>query len=224
VVLWDGGNNDFSFYKPDLQITIVDPHRPGDELSYYPGEVNLRRSDVVIINKVDSAEKHNIETVRRNVVKVAPNAIVMEAALDIKTDDPAVVTGKRVLVIEDGPTLTHGGMKTGAGTIAAQRHNAAELIDPRPFLVGKLKDTFSEYPGIGKLLPAMGYGKEQLADLEATINSTVCDAVVIGTPIDLGRLVDIKHPNTRVYYELEEKSGPSLVDILDEFISDHNLK
>ncbi|MCP4123508.1 MAG: GTPase [Bacteroidetes bacterium] len=224
VVLWDGGNNDFSFYKPDLQITIVDPHRPGDELSYYPGEVNLRRSDVVIINKVDSAEKHNIETVRRNVGKVAPNAIVMEAALDIKTDDPAVVTGKRVLVIEDGPTLTHGGMKTGAGTIAAQRHNAAELVDPRPFLVGKLKETFEEYPGIGKLLPAMGYGKEQLSDLESTINNTVCDAVVIGTPIDLGRLVDIKHPNTRVYYELEEKSGPSLADILNEFISDHNLK
>ncbi len=224
VVLWDGGNNDFSFYKPDLQITIVDPHRPGHELTYYPGEVNLRRADVVLINKVDSASKEGIEIVKKNIAEVVPGAKVIEAALDIKVDDPSLIQGKKVLVVEDGPTLTHGGMQTGAGTIAAQRNGATELIDPRPFLKGKLKETFEEYPNIGTLLPAMGYGKQQLKDLEETINRTACDAVVIGTPIDLGRLIDIKHPNTRVYYNLEEKEDAGLASVLDQFINKHQLK
>jgi predicted GTPase len=224
LILWDGGNNDFPFYRPDLQVTVVDPHRAGHELRYYPGEVNLRRADVVIINKVDSATQEGIDTVRRNAADIAPNARVIETALEISIDDPGIVMDKQVLVVEDGPTLTHGGMKTGAGTIAALRHGAAGLIDPRPFLVGKLKDTFEEYPDIGTLLPAMGYGEQQLADLEATINAAAFDAVVIGTPIDLGRLIDIKSPNTRVYYELKETSEGSLEAILDDFIENQRLK
>ncbi|MGZ8754866.1 MAG: cyclic 2,3-diphosphoglycerate synthase, partial [Acidimicrobiia bacterium] len=203
VIVWDGGNNDFSFFKPDLQITVADPHRPGHELRYYPGEVNVRMADVVVINKVDSADPEGVATVRTNVAAANPEAVIVEAASRVRIDDAEVVRGKRVLVVEDGPTLTHGGMKIGAGVVAALRNGAAELVDPRPYLVGRLRETFEIYPDIGTVLPAMGYGDDQLGDLEATINATDCDSVVIGTPIDLSRIVDIKKPNTRVFYDLE---------------------
>jgi predicted GTPase len=224
VILWDGGNNDFSFYKPDLNITVADPHRPGDELSYYPGEVNLRIADAVVINKMDSASPEGIQTVRKNIEKVNPGAVVIDGASPISVDDPSVIKGKRVLVVEDGPTLTHGEMKLGAGTIAAQKFGAGEIIDPRPFTVGKLSETFEIYPNIGKLLPAMGYSDQQLKDLETTINNTDCDSVIIGTPIDLNRLIDIKKPNTRVYYDLQEIGKPDLKDLLEDFVKKHNLK
>lgn len=224
VILWDGGNNDFPFYKPDLNFTVVDPHRPGHELSYYPGEVTLRLADVVIINKIDTADAKGIQTVRESIAKVNPNAIVVDAASPIKVDNPALIRGKRVLVIEDGPTLTHGEMKIGAGTVAAQKYGAAELVDPRPFTVGKLSKTFQIYPNIGTLLPAMGYGDEQLKDLEETINNTICDSVIIGTPIDLNRIIKINKPNTRVYYDLQEIGDPNLHEILDGFVKKYVLK
>lgn len=224
VILWDGGNNDFPFYKPDLNFTVVDPHRPGHELTYYPGEVTLRLADVVVINKIDTADAKGIQTVRESIAKVNPNAIVVDAASPIKVDNPSLIRGKRVLVIEDGPTLTHGEMKIGAGTVAAQKYGAAELVDPRPFTVGKLKTTFQIYPNIGTLLPAMGYGDQQLKDLEETINKTDCDSVIIGTPIDLNRIIKINKPNTRVYYDLQEIGNPNLNDILDEFVKKHVLK
>jgi len=224
VVLWDGGNNDFPFYTPDLNITVVDPHRPGNELSYYPGEVTLRLSDVVVINKMDTAGPEGIQTVRESIAKVAPKAVVVDAASPIKVDDASLIKGKRVLVVEDGPTLTHGEMKLGAGTVAAMKFGAAELIDPRPFTVGKLSETFAIYPNIGTLLPAMGYSAQQLKDLETTINNTDCDSVVIGTPIDLNRLINIKKPNTRVYYDLQEIGDPNLTQVVDEFVKKFNLK
>ena len=224
VVLWDGGNNDFPFYVPDLNMTVVDPHRPGNELTYYPGEVTLRLADVAIINKMDSAAPEAIQQVRESIAKVAPDAIVVDAASPIKVDDPSVIKGKKVLVVEDGPTLTHGGMKLGAGTVAAQKFGAAELVDPRPYTVGKLSETFRIYPNIGTLLPAMGYSEQQLKDLETTINNTECDAVVIGTPIDLNRIINIKKPNTRVYYDLQEIGYPNLTEIIDDFVEKHNLK
>ena len=223
VIVWDGGNNDFSFFKPDLQLTVADPHRPGHELRYYPGEVNVRVADVVVINKVDSADPRGVETVRQNIKALNPTAVIVEAASTVRIDDPDVVRGKRVLVIEDGPTLTHGGMKIGAGVVAARRNGATELVDPRPFLVGRLRETFEMYPEIGTILPAMGYGEEQLRDLEATINATDCEAVVIATPIDLNRIVDIRKPNTRVFYDLEELSKPDLSDLLAGFIEKHAL-
>ncbi|MBN2746821.1 MAG: hypothetical protein JXR34_08850 [Bacteroidales bacterium] len=223
VVLWDGGNNDFSFYKPDLTITVVDPHRPGHEIAYYPGEVALRLADVAVINKMDSAAPDAIQIVRQNIAAVNPNAIVVDAASPLKVDDPSVIKGKRVLVVEDGPTLTHGEMKLGAGTVAAQKFGAAELIDPRPFVVGKLAETFQIYPNIGVLLPAMGYSEQQLTDLQETINRTDCDSVVIGTPIDLQREIKINKPSTRVYYDLQEIGAPDLVGVIDDFTKKHNL-
>lgn len=223
VVLWDGGNNDFPFFKPDLNITVVDPHRAGHELKYYPGEVTLRLADVVVINKMDSSSPEGIQTVRESIAKVAPKAIVVDGASPIKVDDPKIIKGKKVLVVEDGPTLTHGEMKIGAGTVAAQKFGAAELVDPRPFTVGKLSETFSIYPNIGTLLPAMGYSDQQLKDLETTINNTICDAVVIGTPIDLNRLIKISKPNTRVYYDLQEIGYPNLEEVIEEFVAKHNL-
>jgi predicted GTPase len=223
VVLWDGGNNDFPFYKPDLNFTVVDPHRPGNELTYYPGEVTLRLADVVVINKMDTADAKGIQTVRESIAKVNPKAIVVDAASPIKVDNPAIIKGKRVLVIEDGPTLTHGEMKIGAGTVAAQKYGAKELVDPRPFTVGKLTTTFQIYPNIGTLLPAMGYGEQQLKDLEETISNTDCESVVIGTPIDLNRIIKINKPNTRVYYDLQEIGDPNLDQILDEFVKKHGL-
>ncbi|MEA2057870.1 MAG: GTP-binding protein, partial [Actinomycetota bacterium] len=223
VIVWDGGNNDFSFYEADLTITVVDPHRPGHELRYYPGEVNLRMADVVVINKIDSADLAGIEEVRANIAKVNPSAKVIDAASTLRLENPSVVEGKRVLVVEDGPTLTHGGMKIGAGVVAAAKYGATEFIDPRPYLVGKLKETFETYPDIGTILPAMGYGEEQLRDLEATINGTDCDAVVIGTPIDLARVVKIEKPHTRVFYDLQEIGKPDLADVLEGFVAEHSL-
>ncbi len=224
VILWDGGNNDFPFYQSDLSITVADPHRAGHELNYFPGEVNLRMADVVVINKIDSSHPEDIQTVRENIAKVNPNATVVDGASPIKVDDVSVIKGKKVLVVEDGPTLTHGEMKIGAGTVAAQKFGASEIIDPRPYTVGRLQDTFKTYPNIGALLPAMGYGEEQIKDLEKTINKTECDSVIIGTPIDLNRVVNIKKPNTRVYYDLDEIGKPDMNELIDEFIQKHNLK
>ena len=223
VILWEGGNNDFPFYKSDLHVTVIDPHRPGHELTYYPGEVTLRIADVVVINKMDSADAAGIQTVRRSIAAVNPDAIVVDGASTIKVEDPSVIKGKKVLVVEDGPTLTHGEMKIGAGVVAAQKFGAAGLVDPRPYTVGRLSETFEKYPEIGTLLPAQGYGEVMLKDLETTINSTECDAVVIGTPIDLSRIIDIKKPNTRVYYNLQEIGSPNLDEILANFGKKHNL-
>jgi predicted GTPase len=224
VILWDGGNNDFPFYKPDLMITVTDPHRAGHELKYYPGEVTLRIADVVVINKMDSAGPEAIQIVRDSIDKVNPKAIVIDGASPIKVDDSTLIKGKRVLVVEDGPTLTHGEMKLGAGVVAARKFGAAELVDPRPFTVGRLSETFRLYPNIGTLLPAMGYGDQQLKDLETTINNTDCDSVIIATPIDLNRIIKIKKPNTRVYYDLQEIGEPNLSEVIDEFVKKHKLK
>jgi len=223
VILWDGGNNDFPFYEPDLMITVVDPHRPGHELGYYPGEVTLRMADVVVINKIDSADYAGIQTVRDNIARVNPGALVVDAASTITVDAPELIRGKRVLVVEDGPTLTHGEMKIGAGIVAAQRFGAAAIVDPREFAVGRLADTFETYPGIGKLLPAMGYGPQQVRDLAATIAATPCDSVVVATPIDLCRVVQIDKPSTRVSYELQEIGHPDLDGILGDFLSEMRL-
>ncbi len=223
VIIWDGGNNDFPFYHSDLHITVTDPHRAGHGMQYYPGEVTLRMSDVVIINKIDSAHPDDIQTIRQILAEVIPGRPVIEAASPIAVNDMNVIRGKDVLVIEDGPTVTHGGMKTGAGTLAAQKFGASRIIDPRPFLVGEIRDTFVKYPDIGALLPAMGYGEKQLKDLEATINQCACDAVIIGTPIDLSRVIRINKPSTRVYYELQSIGKPSLEDIIHDFVT-HKLK
>jgi len=223
VVLWDGGNNDFPFYQPDLMVTVVDPHRPGHELSYYPGEVTLRIADAVVINKMDSATPSGIQVVRENIEKINPGALVIDGASPIQVEDPSVIKGKKVLVVEDGPTLTHGEMKIGAGIVAARKYGALEIVDPRPFTTGKLSKTFEIYPEIGTLLPAMGYGEEQLKDLETTINNTDCESVVIGTPIDLNRIIDIKKPTTRVFYDLQEIGTPNLEGLIDEFVKKHNL-
>jgi predicted GTPase len=223
VILWDGGNNDFSFYQTDLQITVVDPHRPGHELLYYPGEISLRLADVAVINKMDSADAAGIQTVRKNIAAVNPRATVIDAASTLDVVDPSVIKGKMVLAIEDGPTLTHGEMKIGAAVVAAQKFDAAGFVDPRPYTVGKLSDTFKTYPNIGVLLPAMGYGEQQLRDLEATINRTECDSVVIGTPIDLSRIIKINKPFTRVNYNLQEIGKPNLDGVLGDFIKQHKL-
>ena len=217
VILWDGGNNDFPFYKPDLMVTIVDPHRPGHELSYYPGEITLRIADVVVINKINSADIDSIETVRANVNRVNPKATVIDAVSTITVEKPELIKGKRVLAIEDGPTMTHGEVEFGAGVLAARRLGAAEIIDPRPFAVGKIAETFKIYPNIGKLLPAMGYGEQQMKDLAATIDKCNCDSVVIATPIDLGRVIKISKPNTRVEYALQEIGHPDMEDALKGF-------
>jgi predicted GTPase len=222
VILWDGGNNDFPFYRPDLAIAVLDPHRPGHELAYYPGEVCLRMADVAVINKIDSAPADAVRKVEDNIRRVNPEAIIIKAESVITVDKPDMIKGKRVLVIEDGPTLTHGEMKIGAGTVAAQRYGAKELVDPRPFTVGKLRETFEIYPDIGTLLPAMGYSEQQLKDLEITVNNTECDSVIIGTPIDLTRVIRINKPNTRVYYELKETGSPNIEDILKNFINSLN--
>ncbi len=217
VVVWDGGNNDLPFYMPDLHITIVDPHRAGHETSYYPGETNVLLSDVIIINKVDTAPPEGINAVRESVRQLNPGAIVIEAASPVSVDDADLIKGKRVLVIEDGPTLTHGEMTFGAGIVAAQKYGAAEIVDPRPYTVASITATYEKYPRIGTLLPAMGYGAEQLKDLETTINSTECDTVIVATPIDLGRIIKISKPSVRVRYELQETGKPSLGDVIRDF-------
>lgn len=219
IILWDGGNNDFSFYQPDLAITLADPHRVGSELTYYPSEIVLRMSDVVIINKIDTAQPESVQQLRQNILRVKQDVTIVDAASPVSVDDSQLIKGKRVLCIEDGPTLTHGEMKIGAAVVAAQKYGAAEIIDPRPYITGKLTRTFENYPGIGKLLPAMGYGAEQMRDLQETINRTDCDTVIVGTPIDLNRVIKIEKPNTRVYYDLEDIGNPKLEQILDNFIN-----
>jgi len=219
VILWDGGNNDMSFYKTDLQITVVDPHRPGHELSYYPGQTNLLLADVVVINKIDSADPEDVMIVRENVRAYNPKAVIIDAASPVSVAKPEMILGKKVLVVEDGPTLTHGEMTYGAGVVAAEKFGAAELIDPRPFTVKSITETFKKYPDIGIILPAMGYGKQQVKDLEDTINKTKCDLVVIATPIDLGKLININKPSVRVFYGLQEIGAPNLQGVLENFVS-----
>jgi predicted GTPase len=218
VIVWDGGNNDIPFYRPDLTITMTDPHRPGDELSYYPGAANLRMADVAIINKIDSARPEDVRAVRESIQRINAGATIIEAASPPRVDKPELIRGKRVLVIEDGPTVTHGGMPYGAGTIAARKYGAAEIVDPRPFAVGSIADTFRVYPQTGALLPAMGYGAAQVRDLEATIGQVACDAVIVGTPIDLRRVLTIEQPTARVTYELEERTHPDLDAILTHML------
>ncbi len=219
VILWDGGNNDFSFYVPDLQITVADPLRAGNEVSFYPGEVSLRLAHVVIINKIDSASPEQIQIVRENIARTNPRATVIDAASPIYVDQPELIRGKRVLCVEDGPTLTHGMMKYGAGIVAARKFQAAQIVDPRPYVSGELTQTFRMYPDIGTLLPAMGYSEVQKRDLEETINRTECDSVIIATPIDLNRIIHIKKPTVRVGYELQEIGSPNLEEVLEEFCS-----
>jgi predicted GTPase len=218
IILWDGGNNDTSFYKPDLHIVVADPHRPGHELSYYPGETNFLTADVIVINKVDSAEPAGVKTVEENIRRYNPKAAVVKAnsRLEVKRED--VIRGKRVLVVEDGPTLTHGEMAYGAGVVAAKRFGAAEIVDPRPWITGTIAETFEKYPDIGTLLPAMGYGEKQVQDLEKTINAADCDGVVVATPIDLNRIISINKPSVRVRYELEELPSEAETPGLEEII------
>jgi predicted GTPase len=216
VVLWDGGNNDLPFYVPDIHITVVDPHRPGHELTYFPGRANLLMAHVVVINKIDTATADGIAAVRASILALNPKAQVVDAASPITVDRPAEIKGKRVLVVEDGPTLTHGEMAYGSGTVAARVHGAAQIVDPRPYVTGKIKNTFEKYPRIGALLPAVGYGDEQVADLEATIRRVPCDLVIVATPVDLTRIIRIDKPMMRVRYSLKEISTPTLEDILKE--------
>ena len=218
IILWDGGNNDIPFYQPDFHITVVDPHRPGNEVSYFPGLLNLLLADVVVINKIDTAHPEDVEKVRANVKRTNPQARVIDAASPIFVDNPQVIKDKNVLVVEDGPTLTHGGMSYGAGVVAAEKFGAKSLVDPRPFAVGEIKGIFQKYPHIGTLLPAMGYGTKQIKDLENTINRSPCEAVVIGTPVDLRRFLKINKPSTQVRYELQEIGSPDLEDVLNGFL------
>ncbi|HPB01661.1 MAG TPA: cyclic 2,3-diphosphoglycerate synthase [Bacteroidales bacterium] len=224
IILWDGGNNDFPFIKPDLMFTIVDPQRAGHELTYYPGETTLRIADVVVINKIESCDLADLQLVRSNIAKVNPNAVVVDAVSPTFVDKPELIKDKRVLVVEEGPTVTHGEIEYSYGSVTAQKYGAAELVDPRPYAVGKLAETFKIYPNIGTLLPSMGYGDQQVKDLEATIAKVPCDAVVIATPIDLQRIIKINQPTVKVDYELQEIGHPDLEEILDDFIAKHNLK
>jgi len=214
IIVWDGGNNDLPFYAPDLQIVVVDPLRPGNEVSYYPGEVNLRMADIVVINKVDSATRLNLKVVRENIRRMNSNAKIVEAASEIHVDDKSNIRGKKVLVVEDGPTVTHGEMKEGVGAIAAHRYKAKSLVNVRPYAVGSIKRTYEKYPHLGRVLPAMGYGENQIRDLETTINAVKCDSVVLGTPIDLRRIMRIREPAVRVRYEIRETTKPTLDELL----------
>ena len=218
IILWDGGNNDMPFYKPDLFLVVVDPHRPGHELLFYPGESNLLMADVLVINKMDTADPENVATVKINIASVNPSATVIEAASPVKVEEPDAIKGKRCLVVEDGPTLTHGGMKFGAGVVAAEKFGASEIVDPRPWITGTIAETFETYPDIGKLLPAMGYGEQQIKDLESTINAADCDAVLIGTPIDLRKVLHIEKPSVRVTYDLKEIGKPTVAEVLTPFM------
>ncbi len=218
VIIWDGGNNDFPFIRPDLMITLADPHRPGHESAFYPGEMNIRLADIVLINKVNTAQPKDVDCVLENVKKINANAQIIKGVSTITAEDPEKITGKRVLVIEDGPTVTHGGMKYGAATVAARKHQAQELIDPRPYAVGSIKQTFAKYPHLDKVLPAMGYGKKQMQELEETINKTDCDVVVSGTPIDLNRILTTKKPLVRVRYQAGEETVADLEAVVDRFL------
>jgi predicted GTPase len=227
IIIWDGGNNDTSFFRADLTITVVDPHRAGHELNYFPGKTNVLLADIIIINKIDSANLQQINEVRTNVLKLNPDAAIVEAASPVSLEninDYKKIEGKKVLIVEDGPTLTHGEMKYGAGTIAANKFGAFEIIDPRPFAVKSIKDTFKKYPEIGKLLPAMGYGSKQIKDLEITINNSKCDTVIIGTPIDLRRVIKINKPTVRIKYDLQEIGYPDLNSLLTKFINKLKIK
>ncbi|MDD4224515.1 MAG: cyclic 2,3-diphosphoglycerate synthase [Candidatus Cloacimonetes bacterium] len=219
VIIWDGGNNDIPFYCSDkqLNIVVVDPHRPGDEISYYPGETNIHLADIIVINKIDSADLDDINDVRANVRELNPSAKIVDGASPLTVDKPEIITGKKVLVVEDGPTLTHGEMTYGAGVVAAEKYGCDDLVDPREFAVGEIAETFENYPEIGILLPAMGYSEQQIKDLEKTINDTDCEGVVIATPIDLRRLVNIKHPACQVSYDLQEIGSPTLAELLQDF-------
>lgn len=221
VILWDGGNNDTSFYRPDLDIVVLDPHRSGHELGYYPGEVNFRSAHVLIINKVDTANAGSIETVRQNIAKHNPSAQVIETACTVSVEEPEAIKGKRVLVIEDGPTLTHGEMPYGAGVVAANRFGAAKLVDPRPFAVGSIQETFEKFQHLGKVLPAMGYSEIQRHELEETIRRVPCDVVLVATPIDLSRAIHLDRPNVRVRYEVEEAGRPAIPELLEQFTEAH---
>ncbi len=214
IIVWDGGNNDLPFFQPKLHLVVADPHRPGHEVSYHPGEANLRLADVVIINKVDTANPAGVDIVRQNVHRLNPSAVIIEASSPVIPDQPEQIRGRRVLVVEDGPTLTHGEMGYGAGVVAARRYGAEEIVDPRPFVTRSIAEVFQKYPHIGTVLPAMGYGEEQIRDLEETINTVDCDLVLIATPIDLGRLLKINKPFVRVRYELEELSRPDLAEVI----------
>jgi predicted GTPase len=214
VIVWDGGNNDFSFYRSDVEIVVTDPHRVGHELTYYPGQTNLLRAHCIVINKIETADPDDVIELRENIASANPDAVVIDAASPFVVTDPGLIRGKRVLVIEDGPTLTHGEMQYGAGVIAAYKYGAAELIDPRPYAVGTIAETFEKYPDTGEVLPAMGYGEKQIRDLEATINGTDCDVVVIATPVDLKRFLKLNRPTCRVTYELQEIGKPTLADFL----------
>ncbi|MBZ0267699.1 cyclic 2,3-diphosphoglycerate synthase [bacterium] len=219
VIIWDGGNNDMSFYTADLTITVVDPHRPDHAARYFPGEVNVRMADVVVVNKVDTADYANVQLAREITEQLNPNAVIIEAASPISVEKPELIRGKRVVVVEDGPTLTHGGMAYGAGRVAAKRYGAAEIIDPHEYAVGSIKDTYDKYPTTGDILPAMGYGDAQIADLTETLKRVPADTIVIGTPIDLSRLIQLDKPSVRVRYELQEIGRPSLRDMLDAFVT-----
>ena len=218
LILWDGGNNDLPFYRPDLHIVVADPLRLGNELTYYPGEANLRMADVVVINKIDTADLQATDELRDHIRAANPGALIVEAASPVTADHPELITGQRVLVVEDGPTVTHGEMRFGAGTVIAKKFGAREIVDPRGFAVGSIAETFRTYPAIGTLLPAMGYGDQQVRDLEATIDRVACDVVVVGTPIDLGRVVKIRQPVVRARYELQEIGQPDLVKVVDDFL------
>jgi predicted GTPase len=218
IIVWDGGNNDIPFYKPDLHIVVADPHRAGHEITYHPGEANLRMANVVIINKVDTADPKNISLVKENIRKVNPNAVILEASSPITADKPELIKGKRALVIEDGPTLTHGNMPYGAATILAKQLGASEIADPRPYAVGSIKEAYEEYPHLGAVLPALGYGEKQIEELKETISRTPCDVVVIGTPVDLRRIMEINKPTVRVKYELKVLGPLSLEQILENFL------
>jgi predicted GTPase len=223
VIIWDGGNNDFPFIAPDLMITIADPHRPGDEISYYPGEMNVRIADVVIINKVNTAQKEDIETVHTNIQTINPIARILYGISSVSVEDKKMIAGKRVLVIEDGPTVTHGGMRYGAGTVAAKEFGAKTLVDPRPFAVGSIIDTFEKYTHLTNVLPAMGYGKKQIKELEQTINNTQCDVVISGTPIDLTRILKTTKPLVRVRYSVGEKTSREIDVFLNQFLQKKKL-
>ncbi len=221
IILWDGGNNDWPFFRSDLEIVLLDPHRAGHEMLYHPGETNFRRARVLIVNKMDSAPVSGVQQVMTNIAAINPQATLIQARSNIAVDKPELIRGKRVLVIEDGPTMTHGEMAYGSGTIAAQRHGAAEIIDPKPSARGSLIKTFKDFPWVGKAIPAMGYSSEQLEDLTATINATPCDSIIIATPIDLARLIDLANPSCRVRYDLQEISRPGLAEIVDDFVERH---
>ncbi len=223
VIIWDGGNNDFPFYKPDLWIVVADPHRPGHEMKYHPGETNFRAADVIIINKMDTANRDDIQEIFDSIEKANPDAIVIEAASPLFVDKPELIKGKRVLVVEDGPTLTHGGMRYGAGYVAAKKYGAKEIVDPRPYAVGSIIDTYKKYSHLHVILPAMGYGEKQMKELEETINNADVDVVVSGTPIDLNRVIKVNKPIVRVRYELDEIGTPTLSDVLDDFLKKKNL-